>query len=108
MAIPTDLIGAILKRTSEGKLSWSELSRTGFTAPIEPNVLIVDQTIDRRGSVEYILRIANEQGTVLESATEGADDFAPGLVQQIYETARRQALRVDETLLNLKNALEKL
>jgi hypothetical protein len=108
MAIPTELIGTILERTRERKLSWSELSSTGFTAPIMPNSLIIDQTTDRRGSVEYVLRVANEQGTVLAAASEGEDDFAPGPVQQIYEMARRQALRVDETLVNIKHALEKL
>lgn len=108
MAIPTELIATILERTVERKLSWSELSNTGFTAPIMPNSLIIDQTVDRRGSVEYVLRIVNEQGTVLEATTEGEDDLLPGPVQQIYEMARRQALRVDETLAHIKNALEKL
>jgi hypothetical protein len=106
MAIPAELIGTILERTRERKLSWSELSSTGFTAPVMPNSLIIDQTIDRRGSVEYVLRIANEQGTVLDSTSE--DQLSEGPVQQIYELARRQALRVDETLVNIKDALKKL
>jgi hypothetical protein len=108
MAIPADLIGAILERTREGKLSWSELSSTGFTAPIMPNSLIIDQTTDRRGNVEYVLRIANQQGTVLEAASEGEDELLPGPVQKIYEMARRQALRVEETLVDIKDALGKL
>lgn len=106
MAIPTELIGTILERTRERKLSWSELSSTGFTAPIRPNSLIIDQTSDRRGSIEYVLRIANEQGTVLDITSE--DRWSEGPLQQIYELARRQALRVDETLVNIKDALEKL
>jgi hypothetical protein len=106
MAIPAELIGTILERTRERKLSWSELSSTGFTAPILPNSLIIDQTTDRRGSVEYVLRIANEQGTVIDITSE--DGWLEGPLQQIYELARRQALRVDETLVNIKNALERL
>jgi hypothetical protein len=106
MAIPAELIGTILERTRERKLSWSELSSTGFTAPIMPNSLIIDQTTDRRGNFEYVLRIANEQGTVLDTTSE--DLGWDGPLQQIYELARRQALRVDETLVNIKDALEKL
>jgi hypothetical protein len=106
MAIPAELIGTILERTRERKLSSSELSSTGFTAPILPNSLIIDQTTDRRGSVEYVLRIANEQGTVLDATSE--DRWSEGPLQQIYELARRQALRVEETLVNIKDALEKL
>jgi hypothetical protein len=106
MAIPAELIGTILERTRERNLSWSELSSTGFTASILPNSLIIDQTTDRRGSVEYVLRIANEQGTVIDITSE--DGWLEGPLQQIYELARRQALRVDETLVNIKNALERL
>lgn len=105
MAIPKDLIVTILERTRERKLSWSELSSTGFTAPIIPNSLIIDQTMDR-GDISYVLRIANKQGTVLE--TESEEEIWAGPLQQIYELARRQALRVDETLVNIKDALEKL
>jgi hypothetical protein len=108
MAIPVELIGTILERTRERKLSWSELSSNGFTAPIMPNSLIIDRTVDRRGSFTYVLRIANEQGTVLEAASEDEDDFSPGPLHQIYELARRQALRVDETLVTIKDALENL
>jgi hypothetical protein len=106
MAIPAELIATILERTRERKLSWSELSSTGFTSPITPNSLIIDRTVDRRGSVTYVLRIANEQGTVLDTTNE--EEWPEGPLQQIYELARRQALRVDETLVNIKDALEKL
>jgi len=105
MALPQELIATILERTRESKLSWSELSSTGFTAPIKPNSLIIDRTVDRRGDVTYVLRITNEVGTVLESEE---DYLSNGAIAQIYELARRQALRVDEMLANVKNALENL
>jgi hypothetical protein len=105
MTIPSELIAVILERTSEGKLSWSELSNAAFTAPIKPNSLIIDRKVDRNADVTYELRIANEMGTVLEID----EDYRPnGILAQIYELARRQALRVDETLVSIKNALEKL
>ena len=103
MAIPPEF--TILERTREGKLSWSELSSAAFTALITPNSLIIDRIVDRSGDVTYELRIANETGTVIEID----EDYLPkGTLAQIYELARRQALRVDETLVSIKNALEKL
>ena len=106
MAIPAELIGIILETTRERKLRWSQLSNTGFTAPIMPNSLVVDQTTDRRGSVGYELRIVNEHGAILETGSE--DPYEDGPLHQIYELARRQALRVDEALATIKSALENL
>lgn len=107
MTIPPELIGTILERTRERKLSWRELSSAGFEAHLKPNSLIIDRTTDRRGSAEYVLSIANQIGTVLDAVSE-SEQLPAGSVQQIYELARRQALRVDETLVNIKDALEKL
>ena len=113
MAISAKLIETILERTRERKLSWSELSASGFTAPIKPNSLTIDQTVTRHGTVSYVLRIANEQGTVIDTASEEEASLPAilteeGPLQEIYELARRQALRVDETLVNIKDALENL
>src|SRR5258708_1448493 len=102
MAVPSELIDTILTRTREGKLEWSELSRAGFTAPIGTNSI----TIDRVGGGGYVLRIANENGTVIERTT--IEDRGSPTLEEIYETARRQALRVDETLYNIKRNLEEL
>jgi hypothetical protein len=106
MTIPTDLIDKILERTREHKLSWQQLSTAGFTAQILPNAVIIDQTIDRRGSISHVLRIANENGTVLDTASDEGE--WEERLKEIYQLARRQALHVDETLLSIKDALEKL
>jgi len=70
-------------------------------APIGANSLI----IDRMRSGACVLRITNERGTVIENIT---GDWNTEELEEIYESARRQALRVDETLVNIKEALEKL
>jgi hypothetical protein len=106
MPISSDLFDTILQRAREGKLEWSELSDTGFIAPIGLNSIVIDQGRTRG----YTLRITNERGTVIDTANSdigwgvaGEDRF-----EELYELARRKALRVDETLVQLKRTLEEL
>jgi hypothetical protein len=106
MALTQDLIETILQRTREGKLDWSELSESGYIASIGPNSIVIDR--DRTGG--YALRITNERGKVIETAISAsiAEGFSSTPLQGIYELARRQALHVNETLLDIKKNLEKL
>jgi hypothetical protein len=65
--------------------------------------------IDRGKTGGYALRITNERGTVIETAvSESIAEFSTTALQEIYELARRQALRVNETLLDIKKTLERL
>lgn len=102
MAIPKDLVEIILERTRERKLRWSKLSNTGFTSQIPPNSI----TIDFGGHSAYMLTITDERGTVLEQSDTETLDSQP--LEEIYELARRQALRIDDALLHLKQKLEEL
>jgi hypothetical protein len=105
MALTQDLIETILQRTREGKLDWSELSESGYIASIGLNSIV----IDRGKTGGYALRITNERGTVIETAvSESIAEFSTTALQEIYELARRQALRVNETLLDIKKTLERL
>jgi hypothetical protein len=106
MALTQDLIETILQRTREAKLDWSELSESGYVASIGPNSIV----IDRPKIGGFALRITNERGTVIETAISEsiAEGFSGTPLEEIYKLARQQALRVNETLLDLKKNLEKL
>ena len=105
MAIPSELVNSILARTSERKLFWQELSSTGFLTHVGETMIIVDQM---RGGILY-LRIADPSGKVIEEVTASQNETQlGGLLSDLYESARRQALRVDETLSDLKRNLDKL
>ncbi|HEY3909704.1 MAG TPA: hypothetical protein VGM07_07420 [Stellaceae bacterium] len=102
MAISKDLVEVILERTREWKLQWSELSRNGFTSEIAAHSI----TIDLIGPGQYTLTIADERGNVLERVEASARSV--DALWEIYNLARRQALRVDDALLTLRRKLEEL
>lgn len=60
MAVPSELIKIILERTREQKLSWTELSSTGFIAQIGQNSIAIDFLARGR----YTLSITDAQGTI--------------------------------------------
>jgi hypothetical protein len=110
MADSSELVNTILARTREGKLTWAELSVSSFLTRVEQIMIVIDRPrSDRPPSI----RITDESGKVLE-LIEGPIFAGGGLVgtvellSELYELARRQALRVDETLSDLKRRLDKL
>ena len=106
MADTSELVSTILARTREGKLSWEELSATGFLARVGQTLMIVER---QRSYGPASLRITDEAGKLLETI-EGPI-YAGGpkeISSELYDLARRQALKVDETLSDLKRNLEKL
>jgi hypothetical protein len=107
MADPSELVDTILTRTREGKLSWEELSSNSFLTRVGQTMIVVDQW--RSDGLPY-LRITDESGKILETIgypiyTEGGREE---LLSTLHELARRQALKVDETLSDLKRSLDKL
>jgi hypothetical protein len=101
MAVATDLPVTILEKTREGKLSWERLSSGGYFARIGAGTLTVDKVMN-----VSILRIANEEGIVVETLSSGARGNT--VIEDLYELVRRRALRVDETLSNIKRSLDSL
>ena len=104
MALPKELIEIILNRVRERKLSWAELSDTGFITKIGPNSITIDFT--NRG--KYLLTVTDDHGTILERTDAHEWDAQAGLLKEIYELARRQALQIDDVLVTLKRNLQEL
>lgn len=110
MAVPSELVNTILARTREGKLGWEELSLTGFLTRVGQTMIIIDRPrADRLPS----MRITDESGKVLETIEppvypDATQALPIDLLSELYELARRQALRVDEALSDLKRRLDKL
>jgi hypothetical protein len=106
----SELVSAILARTREGKLDWEELSQTGFLTRVGQTMIIIDRPRDDQ---QPFMRIADESGKVLEVISGpvfsgGGILGSADLISEVYVLARRQALRVDETLSDLKRNLDKL
>jgi hypothetical protein len=99
-----DLAASVLDKTREGKLNWKEFFSDSYETSIGNYSII----IERKGIV-YTMRLADRTGVEIERVSSGSG--AAGVhetLSEIYELARRQALRVDETLLTVKRALDSL
>jgi hypothetical protein len=109
MAIPSELelVNSVLTRTREGKLTWEELSLAGFLTHVGQTIIIVDRP---RGETLPSMRIADESGKVLETIEPPVynEDASTELLSELYELTRRQALKVDEALSDLKRSLDRL
>jgi len=105
MAVSKELLKVILQRTQENKIDWSPLSSGGFVARIGGSSIAIDQMA---GAKFYSLRITNEKNMVIESISTLEESDPEQYVAAIYELARRQALKIDETILSLKSALDNL
>ena len=101
MPVEQELPETILAKTLEGKLSWERLSPRGFVTLIGPNSLTIDQSPNGP-----VLRIVNNEGVTVQ--TFGPSGDSEQTVREIYRQARRIALHVDETLLDVKRSLDSL
>jgi hypothetical protein len=103
MAKAEDFVNSVLLKAREGKLNWSQLSPASFAAPVGNNSI----AIERRSGDTYKMDIMNSEGRAIASFLH---DSAASLeaMKDIYNLARRKALRVDETISEILSDLENL
>lgn len=105
MSALADLVPSILQKTLERKLEWEDLSTGSFIARLGEHSLEVSQL---KGDNSTRLALLDSNGRVLESISWTLLS-APTDKQliELYQGARRQALRIDTALddiaKNLKN-----
>jgi hypothetical protein len=111
MTLPADLSQIVLQKTREGRLKWEELDRNSYFAQLDENGVIIERRPGGIGPYSYSLRFVNESRT--EIGRLSSEDLAVSvegmiILEEIYDKARRQVLRVDETLANIRRKLESL
>lgn len=108
------LVQQVLARTQEGKLEWEETAQEGKYQVSFPKYTI---TISTRGTqdpdvVDYVLGIHNQDGTLIDRVTDpelqDQVDGAYAMMSEIFNTARGQALGIEQALDELLNSLSKL
>lgn len=119
----TSLVAKLLARTEEGKIEWSEgeYNTAGletFDATLEGNLKISISSDD--AVVAFDVRLKNEFGEerrILKVSLEHDPSFGydlPGEIElhesltRLHELARRSALKVDQSLANARDFLERL
>ena len=106
MSTLIELIPIALQKTKEGKLEWEALARgNSFIARLGESSIEVGYTRDEQER----LSLLDSNGRILESVTWG-EIGAPydGQLNELVATARRKALRIDDTLNDAKAYLDRL
>lgn len=98
-----EIVQTILEKTRAGKLLWSELASDVFLANIGDNSVV----ISGRGN-SYDLVFRNSEGHILDEIDIERPEYYEINLNELYDIVRRQALRVDETLIEMKRNLDKL
>lgn len=97
------LAAKLLDQTKQGNLHWSDTDvEEQYLYSASNSSVVVDYFQDRR----YVLSLLNSRGTVVESLemkepseAASSDDVALfGVLEALYEHARRQALRIDQII----------
>lgn len=108
----TTLLVELAKRTRNGSFAWERTAVDGVYQASFPRYSVQISTRSTpAGSDDYVVKILNSEGTVIEQAADA--DFAnrlqnaSPLMSEMYNTARRQALRVDEAIDDILGELSK-
>ena len=107
------LIKRLAELTDQNKISWAEAERGGaFLASFSGNSasISVRQSRQNSGQSEYVLRILNDWGDVIEEV--GDEDFEGQDVYQtmkmMFEKARRISLGLDEAIDSILKQLDEV
>lgn len=111
------LIKILNEKTKKGELNWEvtaspNLYQTSFS---NSSVQIFTKCIEPEDSYEqeltdYIVQILNEDGNLIDeiksSQYRTADFMMNMMIQELYEEARRSAMKADETIDNILKEIE--
>ncbi len=114
--IPSDMqtiVDQLLKRSLDGTVNWVEAKRLGLPSRYDfavklPNYIIaIGLNTDNDMNSNLCLDLLNESGrtAVSADAADGTEEFE--IINNLYEAARRSALKADEILSDLRARLER-
>jgi hypothetical protein len=103
----TKLVATVLRRTDAGKTSWRSMSETSFSLSLEHGALTIESR-DNDGLEPYEVKVWNEKGVVIDGyETEDRSSASDRrLLEELYESARRNALGVSDTIEALLNEVD--
>ncbi len=107
------IIVKLVERTKAGSVTWEETGNRGVFQAAFPGYTI--QVFSRENEddpdvLDYIVRIVNEEGNVLEEVADlelrEVMEHPLSTMKELYGLARRSALGVDEALNRILSSLE--
>jgi hypothetical protein len=102
-----DFIQRLRDRTTEGKVSWERTADEGVYQVSFPNYTVrIFSRPAGEEEFEYVVQIVDQEGTVVEEATNGdlaaaataGRSSAYRLMGDLFKQARRKAMGVDQAL----------
>lgn len=103
----SDLLPIILEKSSNRKIPWENLDQGGFTADFfDVSLWLSASTVNNRTVYRLNLRDANGNSIATISASLGATQYE--ILERIYQESAKTALKYDENVISLKNALDRL
>ena len=107
------LIGALKEATTDGKMEWSAVSGVGreqaFQSSVGTNSVIIENDSDGDNNRMYSLTILEPSGKRLDTEyfTNRGDSNVLEAIEDLYELARNNALKIDQTLDHMLSILER-
>jgi hypothetical protein len=102
----------LAQKTEEGKVSWERTADEGMFQAAFPNYTVqVFSRVNRDETVDYVVQIRDEDGVVIEEATEEVlkvgkyDRDTLELLAKMFRNARRKALGVDKAVDSILSVL---
>ena len=100
------LYKGLAKKTTENALSWQRTAdgNTYLLSLRESSVSVQFQKASNGTSI-YTLSVRNEKGEVVDSVRVGPGSPRFKMVAEIFDVAKRNALKTDETIANVLEQL---
>ena len=111
------MIGLLQRRTDEKKISWEQAVDEDVYQTAFPNYTVqlgYKESSTQFGDIDYFIRILDEDNKIVEEATdvdlhnelvnEGMNTYK--VMENLYKSARRQAMGVDKAINSILSELE--
>ena len=111
------MIGLLQRRTDEQKISWEQAVDEDVYQTAFPNYTVqlgYKESSTQFGDIDYFIRILDEDNKIVEEATDvdlhnelvNEDMNTYKVMENLYKSARRQAMRVDKAINSILSELE--
>ena len=108
------LLGDLKQATSQGRLHWTEAEgENSFRITLGSAVVEIEEEVhgDDHVYITYNVVVRDEQGKTLQleffdNKRLNADHY--GLVRELYDLARRDALKIDQVLDSMISLIQKI
>ena len=116
-----DIIKKLLEKTRQGKVVWEQASSSGFQCTLASGdadsffFTISDSPLAYSPPVEaFTLRMSDRSGHTIFAATSNdlptspEEEEASKMIEEIYDLARRQALKIEQKLVLASTLLDRV